>query len=104
MEGKYEIGLLWKSDERPADNWVQAAGAVRKLHERLSVKKQAEKYEEVLMREYGELEAIEREPCPETAGYYLPHHAVVREDSATTKTRVVFNASAAKKGPSISWH
>ena len=98
MEGKYEIGLLWKSDERPADNRAQAAGAVRKLYERLSVKKQAEKYEEVLMSEYGELEAIEREPCPETAGYYLPHHAVVREDSATTKTRVVFNASAAKKG------
>ena len=98
MEGKYEIGLLWKSDEMPADNRAQAAGAMRKLHERRSVKKQAEKYEEVLMMEYGKLEAIEKEPCSETAGYYLPHYAVVREDSATTKTRVVFNVSAAKKG------
>ena len=29
IEGKYEIGLLWKSDGRPADNRAQAAGAVR---------------------------------------------------------------------------
>ena len=27
-------------------------------------------------------------------GYYLPYHAVVRETSITTKTRVVFDASA----------
>ena len=28
----------------------------------------------------------------------MPHHAVFRKDASTTKTRVVFNASAAKVG------
>ena len=34
----------------------------------------------------------------EELGYYLPHHAVVREDAVTTKIRVVFNASFASNG------
>ena len=29
-----------------------------------------------------------------TPGYYIPHHAIVMVASATTKTRVVFDASA----------
>ena len=33
--------------------------------------------------------------CPKM---YMPHHAVFRKDASTTKTRVVFNASAAKLG------
>ena len=50
------------------------------------------------MKEYSQLSAIEREPDPTSAGYYLPHHAVTRDESVTTKVRVVFNASAAQRG------
>ena len=50
------------------------------------------------MKEYQELDAIEKEPESECPGYDMPHHAVVREAASTTKLRVVFNASASQKG------
>ena len=33
--------------------------------------------------------------------HYLPHHGVVRQDKATSKLRIVYNASARTSGPSL---
>jgi len=33
-------------------------------------------------------------PDPDKCVYYLPHHAVMKESSITTKLRVVFDGSA----------
>ena len=94
----YEVGLLWQGPDRPEDNKRQAVSSAVSLRRGLLKKNNLESYENVLMKEYQELDAIEKEPEPEHSGYYMPHHAVVREAAATTKLRVVFNASASQKG------
>ena len=99
-QGRYQVGLLWKGDERPHDNRVQAiAVANNQLNHRL--KDQTENrqlYDEVLLTEYKQLGAIEQEPDPDSESYYMPHHTVFRKEASTTKIRVVFNASAAPVG------
>ncbi|XP_064633652.1 uncharacterized protein LOC135491610 [Lineus longissimus] len=45
----------------------------------------------------GFLEKVKSDADPAKTVYYLPHHAVVREDKTTTKTRIVFDASARDK-------
>ena len=96
----YEAGLLWRSEERPCDNRYQAKAMADQLAKRLTAKGTRQAYEDVLIKEYSSLNAIELEPEPETPGYYLPHHAVFRSDATTTKTRVVFNASSSAPGKS----
>ncbi|XP_075163097.1 uncharacterized protein LOC142235722 [Haematobia irritans] len=55
-----------------------------------------EEYDNVL-REYinlGHMNAISpTDPAGSSTCYYLPHHAVIKPESTTTKVRVVFNAS-----------
>jgi len=49
------------------------------------------------MREYQSLNHMERVPTHlihNSKSYYLPHHFVTKEDSSTTKLRVVFDGSA----------
>ncbi|XP_065075281.1 uncharacterized protein LOC135699025 [Ochlerotatus camptorhynchus] len=45
------------------------------------------------MEEYKALGHMELSPRVENPQFILPHHAIFRPDSSTTKTRVVFNAT-----------
>ncbi|GBN10674.1 hypothetical protein AVEN_207642-1 [Araneus ventricosus] len=48
------------------------------------------------LNEYESLHHMEevKEDTDLDAGYYLPHHGILRPDNKTTKLRVVFNASS----------
>ena len=59
-----------------------------------------------IFKDYEKEKNIEKVPMEEIhvdAGsvHYLPHRPVVREDKQKTKTRAVFDASCATKGPSL---
>ncbi|XP_062557626.1 uncharacterized protein LOC134222495 [Armigeres subalbatus] len=66
------------------------------LERRLSNNPQLKKQYCEFMREYvtmGHMEKIREEDFSGAAHYFLPHHAVLKPESTTTKLRVVFDAS-----------
>ena len=98
---RYEVGLLWKKEDRSQDNRKQAISQAIALRKRLLGDGTLQEYKKVLIDEYLELGAIEEEHSTEQ-GYSMPHHAVVRSSPSTTKIRAVFNASAPSKNKSRS--
>ncbi|XP_050343813.1 uncharacterized protein LOC126769218 [Nymphalis io] len=68
----------------------------RSLEKRLGNNKELkEKYVEVI-QEYlslGHMRPVAKDDMKKDKAFYLPHHAVVRDDKTTTNVRVVFNAS-----------
>ena len=74
----------------------QAISQAIALRKRLLRDGTLQEYKKVLIDEYFELGAIEEEHSTEQ-GYYMPHRAVVRSSSSTTKIRADFNSSAPSK-------
>ncbi|XP_064482768.1 uncharacterized protein LOC135395520 [Ornithodoros turicata] len=98
-DGRYKVGLPWKHTSSPLeDNREVAEHRLRTL-----VKRLRRNYSHLLdydgaMRKYleqGHAEVVtDSEPTSSEHVYYMPHQAVIRESSTTTKLRVVFDASA----------
>ena len=72
IDGSYEVGLLWKGNQRPGDNYDQAVHRLESLLYRLERSGRKRAYEEVLIDEYSKLHAVEKELQPDNHGYYLP--------------------------------
>ena len=100
-DGRYEVSLPWKEDQVVLkDNYKQAENRLFNLEKKLLQEPaKARSYREAILK-YIDDGVSEEVPCDQIAPtdgrpvFYLPHHAVIREDKQTTKTRVVFDASA----------
>ena len=104
VDGHYKIAIPWKEDEVSLPgNYSMALYRLRNLEKRLVKNTEvAKNYQEVIdnhlkkgyIRQVGESEELKTK-------WYLPHFAVVRTDRPSTKTRIVFDASAKYCGVSL---
>ncbi|XP_055950866.1 uncharacterized protein LOC129984948 [Argiope bruennichi] len=102
VDDRFEVDLPWLEDHPPLPDYFDLAkGRLNKTVKRLKTESNYEAYENVF-REWLEEGVIEEVAKNDQASvHYLPHRAVIKENS-TTKIRPVFDASAKAKGfPSL---
>ncbi|XP_055928135.1 uncharacterized protein LOC129959341 [Argiope bruennichi] len=100
---RYETRLLWKEDNKALRSNYEIAK--RRL---FGLSKTLNKNKELFVKYDGIIKEHLREGIIErvdlnldqniNTGYFLPHHAVVRERKDSTKVRIVFDASSKGKG------
>lgn len=99
-DGRYEVALPWKADVRLADNKQVALNRMENVRKKLSKNKGLlEEYDQAIRfyQNSGIAERVDDEGRDQGAAkvlYYMPHQAVVRENSSSTKLRIVFDASS----------
>ena len=104
--GRYQVSLPWKDVHSPLpDNYQLALKRLRGLrHHLLQQPALLKEYDAIIQDQVkqGIVEVItDPTPTDSCAVHYLPHHAVVRQDKATTKMRIVYDTSARTTGPSL---
>lgn len=97
QDGKYEVRIPFKKDfqKELGLSKPKAIAQFRCLESKLNRDSKIKNEYKLFINEYQALGHM----TPDTDimskySYYLPHHCVIREDSITTKLRVVFNASS----------
>jgi len=107
QEGRYQVSFPWKPSAKPLpSNYYLALGRLRSLSRKLlSNSTLATQYDQVIQQQHaaGIIEKIEPDKGKGTRTHYIPHHAVVTPSKATTKVRIVYDASAktASQNPSL---
>ena len=103
VDGRYEVGMLWKKDERWfPNNLVMARQCLESLKRRLTKsenEEMASKYREVMD---GYIRSgFEKEVAKESSTHwYLPHHPVT-SPTKPGKVRIIFDAAAEYEGTSL---
>lgn len=94
-EGWYETGLPWKGDHPPLPS--NKSGSLKRLGslvQRLKKTGKLKDYDAIIQEQLHEGVIEEAEMPASGREFYIPHKAVVRESAETTKTRIVYDASA----------
>lgn len=101
-EGRYEVGIPWKGDKQSLpDNYEAALKRLQNIEKRLLKDQELGKSYSAVIDTYLEKGYIKKtEKTEQELGkvWFLPHFPVIRPDKATTKTRIVFDASAKCEG------
>ena len=101
--GRYIVRLPFREKNVDlGESRTQALRRFRGLEKRFASTPGLELEYSKVMKEYIDLGHMTLVSNESKGGYYLPHHAVHKSSSATTKVRVVFDASAkSSKGVSL---
>ena len=97
--GRYQVRFPWKPDRLPPENYNLAVGRLRSLARRIERTQHIplmENYNKILneQQEKGIIEKVTPTTDEAKHKHYLPHHPVITPTKATTKVRLVYDASA----------
>lgn len=97
LDGRYIVRLPMRENVKLGESRNNAINRFYQLEKRLLLNPKLKASYIEFMREYislGHMKHSTANQSGQSHRYYLPHHAVVKESSSTTKVRVVFDASA----------
>ncbi|XP_055840650.1 uncharacterized protein LOC129908278 [Episyrphus balteatus] len=101
LDGRYVVQLPFKKnyESNLCDSFSIALSRLHSMERRFASNPELKAQYNSFLNEYLALGHMEEVPQheivqPPSNCYYLPHHAVIKNDSTTTKLRVVFDGSA----------
>ena len=104
-DGRYEVGIPWERDPKCLpDNYDMAVKRMMNTEGKLLRDVEtANEYNQIIEGyiNKGYVKILEKDPESESRKWYLPHFEVIKPDKKTTKTRIIFDASAAQDGTSL---
>lgn len=105
-QGRYIVRLPRKANTNELGDSKEAAlRSMKRLSIRLAKDRLYKQRYETFIEEYKSLGHMIPVPTPDrptSRVFYLPHHGVLREESTTTKLRVVFNYGSARTSNGLS--
>lgn len=94
-DGRYSVRLPFRdTNKRLGESWSMALKRLLVLEHKLNANMTLKSNYTQVINEYLKLKHMSLVENPDEEGYYMPHHAVLKESSETTKVRVVFDTSA----------